>query len=510
MPEIKKLTEPLNFDKWTCRASSSGKLNTEPKLKSEKEVGALSQTAKSFLHEIYWSERYGTTKEIHGVFLESGKLRESAGISLISEVDDPDLFEMGTEIYEKCKEPRVFSDYFQGECDIHSNGKIQDIKCCWDIYTFRKHIDELVLGNGENTIENDDYDCQGVVYTEIYGEEEFWLRYCLVNMPDEIIAQELNKIKWNYGGKEDSPYYQDAMMEFLRNCKFDTIPPTSRVATFKVKRNPEKYQFLVKQVIKSRLYLNWYAEQMFYFENPGLKPVTLKNKTFDWKSVNIVINEEVVEGVKSIDLIAEPSNQTKVELNSDQVQVELNSNQTNEEQISEEIEPDEFTLRILALSNVDEAVSFYMENSDLIDDTKYEQIFQNKKEELSNPVESPKIKKQTVKRNREESNATTIVAKEEVNEFTGNERYSISDGVKNILNDLPFEKAKSEILIYSEFKFIEWKTVQEFRDGITTFYNSNKNLIDRFKQEFEYFAKAACEILIAKERKEIEEMVNRM
>ena len=130
MSEISILTKPLNFDNWTCRASQAGKVTGEPagknpmqkyldafsliqkleeKTSSGKKLTAnqqedlldaksqidslkarrndiiLSQTAKSYCKEVYWSTRTNRIKKIHSMYMENGKLGEPYAIDLISQ-----------------------------------------------------------------------------------------------------------------------------------------------------------------------------------------------------------------------------------------------------------------------------------------------------------------------------------------------------------------------------------------------------------------------------------------
>lgn len=637
---IQHLESPIDFSNWKERASASGKLDTNPKegtpmdryqsclskikkveetrkpdgsltpakqrdlselelelkeLEKIKDEIVLSETAKTHLREVYWATRCGHKRDIYSKYFENGKLGEESGIALISELDDPDLFEMGTVVYEKCNLPRQYNDHFEGECDIKSSPKIQDIKCCWDIFTFFKHVDEMLKNDGD--IVNNDYKCQGIVYMELYGESEFWLRYCLVNMPKSLLEQQLKRILWDFGGVENE-MYENACVEFSRKHNYDHLPLNARVATFKIKRDVSKYVNLCRKVEKAREYLNWYSQEMFWFENPDKKPIG--DKIFDWDKIEMVVNGEVVNGIEDVKISIADQNEKKefelkesvskilldvievVEINneikiqdisepikdaefevveevSDEIgkcngtescgciecqgveipssgfdieeenlivnSILINENSKNVEskfdieksiEISESISKsddlvNEFLHKIQNLKSTEEATEFYCEHSDIIDDSEYESVFFAKRDELSKPKpEAPKVTKPKSTTSSPSSPIDIIKEQEKVQTYTGNERYNISDGIKNIVENLDFEAAK---LAIKEHFPKSGNTVKDLRDAISLFYNSNKVLIDRdlkFKEEISDFGKSLIRVIVDKEREKIMNMVNKM
>ena len=684
--QIKHLEQPINFDSWTERASSAGKLNTNPAgkspkdlyekalsdiakfeedskvkaltpakqrdydaLKSElpnleknKDLIILSQTAKSHLKEVYWANRTGIMRNIHSKYMENGKMAEPEAISLISQLDDPDLFEMGTPVYTKCDLPRQFNSHFQGECDIRdfNTKSIQDIKCSWDISTYYPHIDELIFSKDsdgktkwtwseekkawilpDDNIENDIYECQGIVYMELYGMSEFWLRYCLVDMPLDLLEQQFRWIAKDFGGKTESEAYLQACSEFQSQHKFGHLPINLRVCTFKIKRNNEKYLDLCKRVEKAREYLNWYSGEMFLFENPhkrknkelivkseiklpdikSEKTIALEKTLENVVEFNGCTREEVLELLKKEDgvngesyivdfnsefpklkneidiskleikdgsiiktegdIVSEnafeggyiPTPKTYIDTSKETSAVEKPDEYVagKDEYISEESdfkleekpfseilneiekedeitdslpkiplgETDEFTSKIQSLKTIEDAVEFYMENSSQIDDTKYEQLFYAKKESLSNLLDAPKIKKEKVVVSSPVQSSEKPIAKnvklntEPEIKYTGDETYIISDGFKDISAQLSFELAKETIIHYLKSKFTEWTDYKMHRDGIMTFYNANRIIIERdsaFKEIVSNLSKEECARLVEIKRKEMLEMVNKM
>lgn len=296
MEKSSALAQPLNFDNYTFRCSSVGKLMGNPKggtpfqiynkaliefdeLKSTSESGkltkaqqkkyddlkiklpelektkddvVLSETAISYLIEVYSTVRYKIMREITGKYLDSGKARENESIKLIAEVDD--------ELYEKCILPRMRNDFIEGECDIlyplHAPEIVIDAKSCWDCFTFEPHF-------LDDDLENKIYDWQGIGYSELYGVSRFKLCYTLVDMPDEIVEDELKRILYKFGtSKKDSQEYLDACEEFISKTKYSHLPANERVISFTFEYNDEKrkeYLRLTRYIIAARKWLNNYA-----------------------------------------------------------------------------------------------------------------------------------------------------------------------------------------------------------------------------------------------------------
>jgi hypothetical protein len=610
-----KLEKPIDFSDFKCRASQAGKLDTDVKggsnldkynkclseineyeekakikalttiqagklsdlkaelkrLEPKKNQVQLSQTAKSYLQQVYWETRTGVKKDIYSAYMENGKMGEPLAIKLLTELDEPEyklnnpeLYELNDGFsYEKCTEPRQFNDYFQGECDIHSYGEIQDIKCCWDIDTFRKHINELLFSdeldeNGNHKtkwtlgydgvwylnaeIENNDYYCQGVVYMELYGEDKFRLRYCLVDMPVELVEREIKKIMWDFGGKECTEMY-DAITEFKRRHQFGHYPINLRVCTFKVERDVEKYQSLVGKVIAAREYLNWFSTEMFYYERPDLKPKELSNadikKTilesnpiqlvkekltekigeveteklfekinegFDAKLPNEVIIQSTEFEVETNDvkivqeIIKEEESENKLineliekgEINSEEEfnfpddldKITPESNQPNKIQTTtestQETKSDDTLINTInSFDNMPDFTSWYMDNQDLIDDQEpYETIFKQKKLSLQEVKKKEDAPKVT--KPKSEPKPTSPVKSEEPKKVAldPNARYEVNDGNGGIISDLSLADAQKLILDTTSNICLKYNTIAEVRDNVMVFVASNKSIID--------------------------------
>lgn len=144
----------MNFSEHTFRSSSVGTLDTRGV--------TTSKTVQSYLLDIFTAKKYGIRKEITSAYLESGKMKEDVSIKLLSDIDGVN--------YSKNSTPRKFNKFVEGDCDIWHGDKIIDIKSCWDIHTFMKHI-------LEDDIKNKMYEWQGICYCELYEAKEFELVY---------------------------------------------------------------------------------------------------------------------------------------------------------------------------------------------------------------------------------------------------------------------------------------------------------------------------------------------
>jgi len=151
------------------RASSAGKLMTNPRSKGE----ALSQTTKSHLQEWLKSEIYGIRKQIKSKYLDKGNAVEDSAI-------DYAAAELGW-LFAIKNEEFFEDDYFCGTPDVILEDTIVDIKSSWDCFTFPLFDDK---------IENSDYFHQLQVYMHLTGKRKATLCYVLMNTPEHLSYEE--------------------------------------------------------------------------------------------------------------------------------------------------------------------------------------------------------------------------------------------------------------------------------------------------------------------------------
>ena len=152
-----------------ARASSSGKLMTKPRSKSE----VLSKTTKSYLEEWTKEQIYGVRKNIQSKYLTKGNEVEDDAINYASA-------EKGWLFAEKNEE--YFEDeYFCGTPDVILDDKIIDIKSSWDCFSFPLFY---------NGVPNKDYYYQLQTYMHLTQKDKAQLVYVLMNTPEELTLEE--------------------------------------------------------------------------------------------------------------------------------------------------------------------------------------------------------------------------------------------------------------------------------------------------------------------------------
>jgi len=208
---------------------------------------SLSDTCKSYLKEVYMYYKYG--KESVGGSERSrytikGRSVEDESIMLLSRIDG--------QTYEK-NQNRFQNDYLTGEPDIlvsSTDGnivKVIDIKSSWDGNTLLSNI-----GSPLNPLYF--YQVQG--YMALTGAQKAEVAYILVNMPQEIINGEKNRIfKTMNPTTEENVDYKKAIARLEHNMTFDEIPIKERIVRFKVDRDEELINKIYSRVEQCREWL---------------------------------------------------------------------------------------------------------------------------------------------------------------------------------------------------------------------------------------------------------------
>ena len=207
----------------------------------------LSDTTKTYLKEVYMFHKYG--KETIGgsersKYTIKGRSVEDESISMLSRVDNMD--------YSK-NEHRFTNEYLTGEPDIIVNGesglpyKIIDIKSSWDGASLLSNI-----GKPLNSL----YYWQVHGYMALTNSKEAEVCYCLVNMPEEIINGEKNRIfRAMNPATEENADYKRVINKLVNNMTFDEIPITERVVRFKVERDEAIIEKIYNRVDQCRKWL---------------------------------------------------------------------------------------------------------------------------------------------------------------------------------------------------------------------------------------------------------------
>lgn len=209
----------------------------------------LSDTTKTYLKEVYMLHKYG--KETVGgsersKYTIKGRSVEEESIAMLSRIDNSQ--------YTK-NEERYTNEYLTGEPDIIVNDesglpvKIIDIKSSWDGASLLSNIGKPL---------NNLYYWQVHGYMALTGAKEAEVTYCLVNMPEEIINGEKNRIfRTMNPATEENVEYKRVINRLVNNMTFDEIPIRERVVRFAISRDEDIIQSIYNRVEQCR---NWLAE----------------------------------------------------------------------------------------------------------------------------------------------------------------------------------------------------------------------------------------------------------
>lgn len=218
------------------RCSALGKLMTEPRAKAAKEAGELSETAKTWIEELWLRNEYGYYDEVITTPILKGIICESDSMALVQSV-------VGGEF--RMKNKQLFqNEYIKGTPDIILSDAIEDIKTSYNISTF--HFAELTT----------DYYWQGVGYCLLTGKTKFRLIYCLVDTPDEMITEAKKSVWFKFAGQEDNPDYIRISQQIEKNHKCSHIPEALRVKRFEFDVTPEMKDRLYAKIEQARKYYN--------------------------------------------------------------------------------------------------------------------------------------------------------------------------------------------------------------------------------------------------------------
>jgi hypothetical protein len=212
------------------RCSSLGKLMTEPRSKSE----VLSQTAKSYIEDLFNELEFGYRKEFSSRYTDKGLEMEDEAIQFASEQFDWEFVVKNTE--------RFTNDYITGEPDINTDSLLADIKCSWSLDTYPMF---------EADLKNKDYYWQLQGYMWLTGKTQAELVYCLMNTPLQIVEDEVRRAHWKAGLIDEDI---DLRHEVQLKHNYDNIPSKLRVKRYIVERDEKAIEKIIEKVEISREY----------------------------------------------------------------------------------------------------------------------------------------------------------------------------------------------------------------------------------------------------------------
>jgi hypothetical protein len=212
------------------RCSSLGKLLTEPRSKSE----VLSQTAKSYIEDLFNELEFGYRKEFSSRYTDKGLEMEDEAIQFASEQFDWEFVVKNTE--------RFTNDYITGEPDINTDNLLADIKCSWSLDTYPMFEAEM---------KNKDYYWQLQGYMWLTCKTKAELVYCLMNTPLQIVEDEVRRAHWKAGLIDEDI---DLRHEVQLKHNYDNIPSKLRVKRYIIERDEKAIEKIIEKVEIAREY----------------------------------------------------------------------------------------------------------------------------------------------------------------------------------------------------------------------------------------------------------------
>jgi len=214
------------------RCSAIGKIMTSPKSKGE----VLSQTTKTYLHELAIEEIYGIRKEFSSRYTDKGNEVEDLSIALCNDVLDVGF------IYKN--EEHFSNDWITGTPDVNTNEILLDVKSSWDATTFPFFDTELI---------NKSYFYQMHGYMWLTGKEKSFLCYCLIDTPLQTVEDEIRREHWKASLIEES---LDLRAFVQAKHTFGHIPKEKRLKVFKIAKDDEVIKDIKTRIEQCREYYN--------------------------------------------------------------------------------------------------------------------------------------------------------------------------------------------------------------------------------------------------------------
>ena len=219
------------------RCSGTGSLMTEPKLKSDKDAGNLSETAKTFVEDKWLFEQFGFAESIKNVYMDKGNFCEQDSMDLVSQV-----VEGG---FRSRYNTKLQNEYVIGTPDIVLQDCVEDIKTSWNLKTFfNAELSKM-------------YYAQAQCYLWLTGKEKYRLIYALVPTPQSMVLNECEKLVYKYGKNyENEDYIAECQQIQRNNDLIKELPTEKRVKVFAFDYDRNYIETLKTKIEKAREYYN--------------------------------------------------------------------------------------------------------------------------------------------------------------------------------------------------------------------------------------------------------------
>ena len=220
------MNKTIDWDTHKFHCSGLPHLMTNSRSKGD----ILSETAKSYLRDVYVQEVFGRTKieMIGNKYTKKGIECETDTIELISRVTGKTYFKNNEEL---------FNDYIVGTPDITKPDLI-DVKTSWNLHTFAA-VDEKKAMK--------DYFWQMVGYMWLTDNIKSDLIYGLVNTPEDSIKYALYQLSFSIP--------EDLTEQYRNNFVFDDIPEEIRIKRFPISMEDQSIDLITERIIAAREYM---------------------------------------------------------------------------------------------------------------------------------------------------------------------------------------------------------------------------------------------------------------
>ena len=185
----------------------------------------LGQTAKSYVEDVWRLLNMGFRRPVITKEILKGIKMEQDAIDLISQVYPVDGFRM-------INKQNFKDDYFIGRPDvlIDKFDFLEDVKVVWDKQIFMK-IDSW----------DPLYEAQAQVYMHLTNRQRFFLHYCLLTTPPELVKREQRNHYWTLvsDGEDDNDDYRKVCEQIEKNHNCEDLEPAECVKSFAFTYDPE-------------------------------------------------------------------------------------------------------------------------------------------------------------------------------------------------------------------------------------------------------------------------------
>jgi len=203
----------------------------------------LSKGAKSFIQKKALHDKYSIEDTIESRYLDKGLICEDEAIQIYASVTGKHLIFKNEEGFH--------NDWISGTPDLILEDMIVDVKCSWSIDSFPWFDTSL----------NRNYYWQLQAYMWLTGKSKSELVYVLVNTPDHLFQQELQREIWKVKDTQgvldiSAEVESDIYEELILKHNFDRIPFEKRVKVFKIEADILEQSKIKEKVELAREYYN--------------------------------------------------------------------------------------------------------------------------------------------------------------------------------------------------------------------------------------------------------------